>query len=63
MYTSPPSLKLLSVVRMDEREESDADEILFVVRVVGLHKIKVEQKKKQVYFHPNWSKLSQVLME
>ena len=48
---------------MDEREESDADEIVFVVRVVGLHKIKVEQKKTEVYFHPNWSKLSQVLME
>ena len=51
MYTSPPSLKLLSVVRMDEREESDADEIVFVVRVVGLHKIKVEQKKI-AFFRP-----------
>ena len=38
MFTSTASLKLLSVVIMEERDESEADEIVFVVRVVGLKK-------------------------
>ena len=38
MITSTASLKLLSVVMMEERDESEADEIVFVVRVVGLRR-------------------------
>ena len=38
MFTSTASLKLLSVVMMEERDESEADEIVFVVRVVGLRR-------------------------
>ena len=38
MFTSTASLRLLSVVMMEERDESEADEIVFVVRVVGLKK-------------------------
>ena len=41
MFTSTASLKLLSVVIMEERDESEADEIVFVVRVVGLKKISI----------------------
>ena len=40
MFTSTASLKLLSVVMMEERDESEADEIVFVVRVVGLRRDK-----------------------
>ena len=38
LFTSTASLKLLSVVMMEERDESEADEIVFVVRVVGLRR-------------------------
>ena len=43
---APPSLMLLSVA-MDEREESEPEEIVLVVRVVGLDRGHEEHKASE----------------